>query len=251
MKAGHLLATLVPDPEFDLIERERIRWALIDYMKAHKIGVPTLAERIKKSHPREMEIPWKTLQRFLGPLRKPLEEAPEPATKKPMNPTRTRDMALTICAAFAEKLPNRPTAIHALGDAFHAVYGKSPDIPAGTYSVSVHEAASEHETVFSELTLTAPGVVHTEDQKFLLAKEIGTPASHRIFDGVIVLTGSSILAVLKDRLMHTARIHGLHLRSAPRGSFRGIVYDNGPLEHGSIKYRTLAVSVEMVKHGPE
>ena len=39
MKAGHFLAT-VSGNEFDLTERERIRWALIDYMKAHKIGVP-------------------------------------------------------------------------------------------------------------------------------------------------------------------------------------------------------------------
>ena len=68
MKAGQFLATVsTTDNEFDLTERERIRWALIDYMKAHKIGIPTLAARIKASHPREMEIPWKTLQRTLGP----------------------------------------------------------------------------------------------------------------------------------------------------------------------------------------
>lgn len=67
MKAGQNLASVsTTGNEFDLTERERIRWALIDYMKAHKIGVPTLADRIKKSRPREMEIPWKTLQRFLA-----------------------------------------------------------------------------------------------------------------------------------------------------------------------------------------
>src|SRR5208282_2623021 len=46
VKAGQNLATITGN-EFDLTERERIRWALIDYMKAHKIGVPTLAARIK------------------------------------------------------------------------------------------------------------------------------------------------------------------------------------------------------------
>ena len=50
-------------------------------------------------------------------------------------------MALTICKAFAEKLPNKPTAMHALGEALHAVYGKAPDILAGTYAVSAHETA--------------------------------------------------------------------------------------------------------------
>ena len=66
LKAGQILASVsTTGNEFDLTERERIRWALIDYMKAHRIGVPTLAARIKASHPREMEIPWKTLQRFL------------------------------------------------------------------------------------------------------------------------------------------------------------------------------------------
>jgi hypothetical protein len=137
MKAGHLLATNMTGAEFDLTERERIRRVLIDYMKAHKIGVPTLAARIKASHPREMEIPWKTLQRFLGPLRKPLEEAPEPATKKPMKPARTRDMALIICKTFVEKLPNKPTAFQALGQALHALYKQPlpPDI-AGPYDLN-------------------------------------------------------------------------------------------------------------------
>ena len=101
----------MPDDEFDLTERERIRWALIDYMKAHKIGVPTLAARIKAPHPREMEIPWKTLQRFLAGVR-------------------THDMALTICKAFVEKLPNRPSAFQAIEQALYTLYNKSlaPDI---------------------------------------------------------------------------------------------------------------------------
>src|SRR5271168_4471760 len=83
--AGHVLAS------FDISQRERIRAALIGYMKEHGIRVPTLAVRIRQSHPREMEIPLKTLQRFLAGRR-------------------TQDMALTICAAFVEKLPHKPTA---------------------------------------------------------------------------------------------------------------------------------------------
>ena len=226
VKAGQILASVsTTDNEFDLAERERIRQALLAYMKEHKIGVPTLAARIKASHPREMEIPWKTLQRFLAG-------------------TRTHDMALTICKAFAENLPNKPTAMHALGEALHAVYGKAPDILAGTYAISAHE------TVISRLTLIPQRVANIEDQKFLLATEVTTGSLLRIYDGVVVLTGSSILGILKDRLMHTARVHGLHLRSAPSESFHGIVYDNGPLERCGIPYQTFPVSVTRAADGP-
>ena len=51
--------------EYDLAQRERIREALLAYMKEHKIGVPRLAARIKEAVHRNPEIPVKTLQRFM------------------------------------------------------------------------------------------------------------------------------------------------------------------------------------------
>jgi hypothetical protein len=56
----------VEQQTFDAAERELIRKKLIRYMKENGIGAPKLAARIKASHPREIEIPLSTLQRFLA-----------------------------------------------------------------------------------------------------------------------------------------------------------------------------------------
>jgi hypothetical protein len=206
-EAGHNLAA-----EYALAERERIRQTLLAYMREHGIGTPKLAARIKASHPRQMEIPLKTLQRFLGPIKQPPDGA---------NPRiRTHDMALMICAAFVDKLPNHPMAFEALGEALHAVYRRQPDVIAGTYAVSAHE------TLISELTLIAPRVAHTEDQQYLMAKEVTVSHYRRIYDGVIFFAGRAVTILLKDRLMGSARIHGLHLN---KEHFHGFVYDNEPL----------------------
>jgi hypothetical protein len=220
-KAGQILASVsTTDSEFDLAERERIRQALLAYMKQHGIGTPTLAKRIKESHPREMEIPLKSLQRTLGPLRPPKEGTPE---KKP---TRTHDMALIICKAFVEKLPNKPTAMQALGQALTAIYKEPPGIKAGTYSVFAQD------TAISELTVTA-----LPDQTFLLLKETAS-TDRRTYDGVLVSDGANSFAILKDRLVHTARVHAVYQHPATY-KFRGIVYDNGNLESGDIRYQDL------------
>ena len=231
--------------EFDLAERERIRQALLSYMREHKIGTPTLAKRIEESHPKRMNLPLKTLQRFLGKL-KPLPEEATAEEIERAKPLRSHDMALIICKAFVEKLPNKPTAMQALGEALHAVYGKllhnvatvagnTPDPTIGVYSVSAHEAT------ISEITVTASRAL-TEDQAFLIVKETASSTSHRIYDGVLVSTGSAYLVVLKDRLMHTARVHALHLPSTGY-DFHGIVYDNGPVREGGLAYALLPTSL--------
>jgi hypothetical protein len=56
----------VEQQTFDAAECELIRKKLIRYMKENGIGAPKLAARIKASHPREIEIPLSTLQRFLS-----------------------------------------------------------------------------------------------------------------------------------------------------------------------------------------
>jgi hypothetical protein len=189
-KAGHYLASVsTTDNEFDLAERDRIRWALLAYMREHKIGTPELAKRIKKSHPREMEIPLKTLQRTLGPLRPPKDP-----TKEPKGPTRTHDMALIICKAFVEKLPNKPMPFQALGQALYAIYKQplSPDI-AGTYDLVLPEASST-----TTLSISAP----SDGCAFVNERSI----NGQIHDGIIVATAHNAhLAVLRDRLMLTPR----------------------------------------------
>ena len=74
-KAGHM-ATATAESNgaapagknrFDTAERERIRAAILRYMEAHRIGVPTLQARIAQAADRSLDlIPLKTLQRFLA-----------------------------------------------------------------------------------------------------------------------------------------------------------------------------------------
>jgi hypothetical protein len=112
-----------------------------------------------------MELPLKSLQRFLGKL-KPLPEDATPEEIERAKPTRTHDMALIICKAFVEKLPDKPTAMQALGQALYAIYGKQPDIKDGTYAVLAHDT-----TPLSYLSVTAPA-----GQNFLMVKEKTHPA---------------------------------------------------------------------------
>lgn len=135
-------------------------------------------------------------------------------------------MALIICKAFVEKLPNKPTAMQALGQALTAIYNEPPGIKAGTYSVFAQDIP------ISELTVTA-----LPDQTFLLLTEKTASTDYRIYDGVLVNDGSNRLAILRDRLVHTARVHAINTHQAPR-KFRGIVYDNGNLESGDIFYQS-------------
>jgi hypothetical protein len=209
--AGHYLVT-----EYDLAERERIRQALLAYMREHKIGTPTLAKRIKASHPRHMEIPLKTLQRVLA------------------GKIRTHDMALSICAAFVDKLPDRPLLFDALGEALHDVYAKEADVIAGAYTVSAHEI------VISELTITTRPRPEGAVRKYHLVKEVTTASYRRIYDGVLVFAGRGATMLLKDRLMGGARVHGLHLN---KDHFHGFVYDNEPLENGGVPYQNIQTIV--------
>jgi hypothetical protein len=210
-QAGQIVANT-----YDTAERERLRAVLIAYMKQHKIGVPTLARRIIEAHPRRSEVPRRTLQRFLAGKR-------------------VNDMAVSICATFAENLPSRPTAFHALGRALHDLYQREPDHIAGVYAVSTHE------TIISQLT------IGPFDPRFLTVKEVTTSSHRRIYDGVLVNAGRSIVAILKDSLMNTARIYTLHL-NPERLAFYGLLYDSGPLESGGPAYQSLQVALERTGH---
>ncbi|RIK59422.1 MAG: hypothetical protein DCC64_15855 [Planctomycetota bacterium] len=84
--------------QFSEADRQRIRSALQRYMRDHKIGVPTLRERICKATGRIRNtpsgddpylVPQKTLQRFLA------------------GSHRTQDLVLVPIAEFAKSLPAR------------------------------------------------------------------------------------------------------------------------------------------------
>ena len=121
-------------------------------------------------------------------------------------------MALIICKAFVDKLPNKPMPFHALGQALEAIY-KQPfhsDL-AGEFDLIYEDAVS------SRFSISEPSdgyALVTERNDF-----------HHIFDGVIVATsGGSYLVVLKDRLMLSPRYVMLRDDDAH-------VYEFSPLKH--------------------
>jgi hypothetical protein len=213
--------------EFDRSERERIRWALIDYMKAHRIGVPTLASRIKASHPREMEIPWKTLQRFLGRL-KPLPEDATADEIERAKPRRTHDIALTICAAFVEKLPSRKNPFELLGEAAHAIY--YVDIAHDLLDTDTYTIPHKDDVV-SDFTIV------TTCNRYALAIGRSETPYRTIYDGVMFSTKKHLYTlIMKDRLTIEPRVYMLvenYLQpDGPRFKIFLIDPENGFTLHG-------------------
>jgi hypothetical protein len=151
--------------------------------------------------------------------------------------TRVNDLAVSICAAFAAKLPSQRLETHRLADALYNFYGRDPDRIGGVYRVSTGEAA------ISELTIQFP----PDSRQSYIVIERATGRLARVHDGSLVFTGSAMLAILKDRLMRTARVHMLHLNHDKK-TFYGLVYDNGPLASGGMPYQLLQTTLERIGH---
>lgn len=168
----------VEQQALDAVERELIRKKLIHYMKENGIGVPKLAERIKASHPREVEIPLSTLQRFLARRGK-------------------NEFCVAQCHRFAERLTNSDP-IAKLGERLSIFYGVGNGHDYSGNYVSSPSAGDEFEDKieivagagFWRITLrTAPYY------------------EHAIYDGVLVSAGNSAVVVLKNRLSGFARTY--------------------------------------------
>lgn len=208
---GPILAT------YDNSERARIRAVLIAYMKENRSGAPWLHKRICASERDHEAITLRTLQRVLD------------------GKTRVNDGNVGVCARFATSLPNQRLETHRLADALHSFYGHDPDRIGGVYRVSTGEAA------ISELTIQFP----PDSRKSYIVTERATGRLSRVHDGSLVFTGPAMLAILKDRLMRTARVHMLHL-NRDKKTFYGLVYDNGPLASGGMPYQLLQTTLERI-----
>ena len=195
---------------YDAEERDRIWRVLVAYMEDHKFGTPKMEQLTR--------VPARTIHRFV--------------TGAWVN-----DLAVHLLAEFVNRLPSRPTTLHALGDALFRFYDHPPDFIGGVYRVSVADAP------LSELTIKFPPGSRT----YYIASERSTGRLLRVYKGVLVFTGKSLLAILKDRLMRSARVHTLHLNRDTK-TFYGVVYDDGPLERGAVPYQLLQTSLERIGH---
>lgn len=194
---------------YDARQRDTIRAGLIAYMKDHKAGTPRMQTLTR--------VPARTIHRFI-------------------KGDWVNDGAVQLIEEFLGRVPGKPLVLNALGEALAQFYAQAPDRIAGIYSVTIDDAP------VSQLTIKFGSSART----YYLAKERTTGALLRSYEGIMVFTGKSVLAVLKDRLMRTARVHMLHLNPEDE-TFHGLVYDNGPLERGALPYQLEQTTLERLE----
>ena len=184
--------------EYDLAQRERIREALLAYAKEHKIGVPRLAARIKETVYRNPTVPVKTLQRFMK------------------GEVRTIDMQVGFLAQFVAKVSKEDPTLR-LGFALSAFYpSKDNTDRSGTFVASEYaEWEPESDDAYCSKIEIAM------DQGTWRVKEVNTTAgSHQVYDGAMTSSGSTMLIVLKDRLLGLPRT--ITVRGGANGVYNGV-----------------------------
>ena len=159
----------------DLAGQEALRRTLRLYAKAHGIGVPRLASRISADNPKRIEVPIKTLARFLAGHR-------------------VNDAALTACASFAHKVDDPLTP---LGETLQRCFGTAllleGDI-SGSYVVV-------HNNVVCPVEITA-------EQQFWRMTERDRNSA-RIYEGIVIHMAGVFVAFLKDRIFGLPRNYHL------------------------------------------
>jgi hypothetical protein len=183
-------------------QRARIRAALLAYMRAHRIGVPTLCALVIDRDPRQREMPLSTLQRFLR------------------GKHRTGDAYVSQCAQFLEREgfepPEERDPLAVFGSALAGFWSGADAAPAalaplaGRYvRVSDQDAADEGYVL--QLGAAADG-------RYLTAQEQRSgivPELRYNFEGVLVRCGVLIIIALRETLTGRPRTCWLERLSSP------------------------------------
>ena len=197
---------------FDENERARIRAALRHYMKAHGIGAPALQVRIIEADaPRMLEIPLKTLQRFLGGTH------------------RTSDAYVALCYALVKDEPyySDDAAARALADGVLGYFveqerrsatldaAQALESSCGTYFEWRASSAASGQSAVSALPAAEPPI--TRAGALALRRAAGTayfharhwrcvggagtpPERRRSYEGILVAADGRHYLVLRDCL---------------------------------------------------
>jgi hypothetical protein len=190
---------------------DRIRALLVAHMQSRKMGTPT-AEQLT-------HVPRRTVHRLI-------------------TGERVNDGALQLIEKFLARLPNKPTVLQAFGESIYKFFGHAPKAIAGIYRISIAGfPVSELTIKYADASLT-----------WYRVAERSTAGLLRVYEGSLVFSGRSALAVLKDQLMRTARVHMLHFDTDPGSmSGYGLVYDDGNLPRGAVPYQMLQTTLEFIK----
>lgn len=204
---------------FDGAERGRLRAALLRYMEAHRIGVPTLLVRIAESANRSQDlIPLKTLQRFLAGTH------------------RTNDAILVPCHQFASALPDYGGAEEGGPDMLSRALREFFSLPepgtlmtpvlSNAYAVFTNPGGAglrqfrrddvTFEVPYSEFALPAAPegpCLPVKEQVFNPARRHPfRPDDGRVchrYEGVLVHFGNEIFVLLKNVLTRLPKTYGL------------------------------------------
>lgn len=190
-----------------LTERNLIRQKLIQYKKQNGIGVVRLARAIEQAHPRSIEIPIKTLQRFLA------------------GKMRTEDRTVNFCRHFADSLLAFDSMAK-LGESLVTFYGASGDTD---YSGQYLTETDKHD--FDERNWN-PLVDISKDIGFWrITESVIDGARRSIYDGVLATNGSAATVLLKDRHSGCSRNYVLTaspIESALYGVGSAVCYNPDP-----------------------
>ena len=128
-----------------------------------------------------------------------------------------------------------PLCCRLSANSLHKFFSHPPDQIDGVYRISIAG------TPVSELTIKYADASLT----WYRAAERSTAGMLRTYEGSLVFTRKSLLAVMKDQVMRTPRVHMLHLNVAA-DQLHGLVYDDGPLERGALPYQMLQTTLERI-----
>ena len=198
---------------FDQADRDRVRRALLRYMEAHRIGVPTLQKLIAEANDLALDnLPLKTLQRFLAASH------------------RSNDIIVRFCHRFAEGLPD-DDPLADLGEAVAAFVGGRRDGAAfeppadmiGTFAGRTEPAQTgfavsppgyDHWVPFSTLTVAAlPARPFASVSEIVTnwrraTVEAAAPA-RRTYEGVLFQPAGAYCALMRNVLTGTLRLYWL------------------------------------------
>jgi hypothetical protein len=205
---------------FDEPQRATIRAALLQYMREHKIGVPTLRARISQATGRIRNSPsgddpylvdQKTLQRFLAGV------------------MRTNDAFVAICNEFVQTLP--PVRDDFADTALSlAAFFAAPEMPSAARAddapaaFSAANPAGPNSTIYVDRTDPTRPYVRIRECIFPPVSPPGSYSASAIsvhpYEGFLLARERFYLAILRSSLTRLPRIHWLAQR--PDGQFQSV-----------------------------
>ena len=193
---------------FDTEARERIRRALLRYMRDHRIGVPRLQKEIATANDLSLDrVPLKTLQRFLG------------------NTHRSNEAMVRFCHQFVASLIE-DDPLDRFGEelaAFHAAPSadaRALEPYAGAFEglglvrpqgLAVHDPQKTTKVSTLRLTPRAASPFLRADEAVSNWRNEAAPQgdTRRTYEGVAVLTSAGLLVALRNALTGGPRTYWL------------------------------------------